>query len=173
MFDGYKSYVFGDFKLYCKKHNTIILYIPAYSSHIFQSLDVACFRSLKQVHSKIIERILRQLLIYTAKKDFLPLFEDTFFQVFIHNNIQLEPRGTGIVTFDTKSVISKLDMRLRTPTPPGSFRMNAALWVLKTPLNPTEAHSQSIFLDKRIFEYQSSFLISILAAIDHFAKDTK
>jgi hypothetical protein len=51
--------------------------------------------------------------------------------------------------------------------------MNAALWVLKTPSNPTEAHSQSTFLKKRIFVHQGSSPTSILAAIDYFAKGTK
>jgi hypothetical protein len=72
-----------------------------------------------------------------AKKNFLTLFKNTVFEIFTHRNIQLGFKEAGIVPFDPVSVISKLDIRLRTPTPPGSFKMNTALWVSKTPLNPT------------------------------------
>jgi hypothetical protein len=173
MLNGHKSHVSGDFELYCKKHNIITLYMPAHSSHIFQPLDVACFGPLKQVYGKMVEKMMRRLLTHIAKEDFLPFFKNTFVEVFIHKNIQSGFRGAGIVPFDPESVVSKLDVRLRTPTPPGSSEMDAALWVSKMPSNPTEAHSQSIFLKKRVFEYQDSSPTSILAAIDHFAKGTK
>jgi hypothetical protein len=79
----------------------------------------------------------------------------------------------GLVPFDPESVISKLNIKLRTPTPPRSPEMDGALCVSKTPLNPIEAHSQSIFLKKRVSEHQNSFPTSILAAVDHLAKGTK
>jgi hypothetical protein len=127
VFNGHKSHVSSDFELYCKKHNIIILCMPAHSSHILQSFDVACFSSLKQVHNKMVEKMMRRSLIYIAKEDFLPFFKNTFFEVFTHKNIQSGFKEAGIVPFDPESVISKLDVRLRTPTPPGSSEMDAAL----------------------------------------------
>jgi hypothetical protein len=147
--------------------------MPAHSTNILQPLNVACFGSLKRVYGKMMEKIMRRSLIYIAKENFLPLFKNKFFEVFIYKNIQAGFRGAGLVPFDPESVISKLNVKLRTPTPPRSPEMNAALWVSKTPLNPKEAHSQSTFLKKRVSKHQNSSPTSILAAVDHLAKGTK
>jgi hypothetical protein len=122
--------------------------MPAYSFHIFQPLNVACFGPLKRVYGKMVEKIMRRLLTHIAKKNFLLFFKNTFFKVFIHKNIQAGFRGAGFVPFDPESVISKLNVKLRTPTPPKSPEMDAALWISKTPSNSIKAHSQSTFLKK-------------------------
>jgi hypothetical protein len=96
-----------------------------------------------------------------------------FFKVFTHENIQAGFRRAGIVPFDPESVISKLDVRLRTPTPPRSSGMDAAPWISKTPSNPTEAHPQFAFLKKGIFKHHDSSPTGILPAVDHFAEGTK
>jgi hypothetical protein len=147
--------------------------MPAHSSHILQPLNVACFGPLKRVYGKMVEKIMRRSLTHIAKEDFLPLFKNTHFEVFTHKNIQAGFLGAGLVPFDPESLVSKLDVRLRTPTPPGSSGMDAVPWVSKTPSNPTEAHSQSTFLKKRVSEHQNSSPTSILAAVNHFAKGTK
>jgi hypothetical protein len=149
------------------------LYIPAHSSYILQPFDVACFNPLKQMYDKMMEKMMRRLLTYITKENFLPFFKNTFFEVFTYKNIQSGFREVGIVPFDSESVILKLDVKLRTPTPPGSSKIDAAFRVSKTPSNPTEARSQSAFLKKRVFEHQGSSPTNILAAIDHFAKSTK
>jgi hypothetical protein len=123
--DGHESHVSGDFELYCKKHNIIILCMPAHSFHILQPLNVACFGPLKRVYGKMVEKMMRRSLTYIAKEDFLPFFKDTHFEVFTHKNIQAGFLGAGLVPFDPESVVSKLDVRLRTPTPPGSSGMDA------------------------------------------------
>lgn len=134
---------------------------------------MACFGLLKRVYGRIVEKMMRRSLTHITKEDFLPLFKDTFFEVFTQTNIRAGFRGAGLVPFDPESVISKLVVRLRTPTPPGSSRTNADPWVSKTPSNPIEAYSQSAFLKKRVAEHQNSSPTSILAAVDHFAKGTK
>jgi hypothetical protein len=128
---------------------------------------------LKRVYGKMVEKMMRRSLTHIAKEDFLLPFKNTFFEVFIHKNIQAGFRGAGLVPFAPESVISKLDVKLRTPTLPRSPEMDAALWVSKTPSNPIEAHLQSTFMKKRVFEHQNSSPTSILAAVDHLAKGTK
>jgi hypothetical protein len=73
----------------------------------------------------MVEKMMHRLLTYIAKEDFLPFFKNTHFEVFTHKNIQAGFLRAGLVPFDPKSVVSKLDIRLRTPTPPGSSGMNA------------------------------------------------
>jgi hypothetical protein len=144
--DGHESHVSGDFKLYCKEHNIITLCMPAHSSHILQPLDVACFGPLKRKYGQLVEKMMRRSLTHIAKEDFLPLFKDTFLEVFTSKNIQSGFRGSGLVPFNPEVVISKLDVRLQTPTPISSPQIEARPWVSKTPQNPIEAHSQSTFL---------------------------
>jgi hypothetical protein len=70
-------------------------------------------------------------------------------------------------------VISRLDVKLRTPTPAGGVDELPAPWVSRTPHNPLEASSQSIFIKNRIFRHQGSSPTSILYAVDQFAKGTQ
>jgi hypothetical protein len=125
--------------------------MPAHSFHILQSLNVACFGPLKRMYGKMVEKMMRRSLTHIAKENFLPFFKDTHFEVFTHKNIQAGFLGAGLVSFDPESVVSKLDVKLRTPTPPGSSGMDAVPWVSKTSSNLTEAYSQSTFLEKKSF----------------------
>jgi hypothetical protein len=47
-------------------------------------------------------------------------------------NIKASVQGAGLVPLDPKSVISKLDIRLRTPTPPPVSLDQPELWASKT-----------------------------------------
>jgi hypothetical protein len=69
-------------------------------------------------------------------------------------------------------VISKLDVKLRTPTPVLGLDELPAPWVSKTPNNPIEATSQSDFIENQISRHQRSSPTSILDAIDQFVKGT-
>ncbi|EKG09402.1 hypothetical protein MPH_13571, partial [Macrophomina phaseolina MS6] len=65
-------------------------------------------------------------------------------------------QGAGLIPFDPEAVTSKLDVKLRTPTPIGTLNANADLWVSRTPHNPTEAISQSELVTSRINGHQGS-----------------
>ena len=49
--DGHKSYQLAQFEEFYKEKNIIILYLPTYSLHLTQLLDVSCFSILKQLYS--------------------------------------------------------------------------------------------------------------------------
>jgi hypothetical protein len=70
-------------------------------------------------------------------------------------------------------VISRLDVKLRTPTPVEGVDELPAPWVSRTPHNPLEASSQSNFIKNRISRHQGSSPTSILHAVDQFAKGTQ
>ena len=80
-------------------------------------------------------------------------------------------RGSGLVPFDPEAVISKLDVKLRTPT--GPLSTAADPWVSQTPQNPAEAISQSEFIKNRIARHQESSPTPILTAVDQLAKGTQ
>jgi len=54
---------------------------------------------------------------YVSKLEFLCGFREAFFVSMTGKNIQGGFAGSGLVPYDPERVISKLDMKLRTPTP--------------------------------------------------------
>jgi len=74
------------------------------------------------------------------------------------------------VPYDPERVISKLDVRIRTLTPPASRLGTALPWLPQTPHNPREAAFQSEHIKTRISNHQGSSPTSMLTAVDQFAK---
>lgn len=70
-------------------------------------------------------------------------------------------------------MISKLDIRLRTPTPYRPSSANADTWVSQTPRNPTDALSQTTLVKKRITHHQGSSPTSIFATVTVLANGTE
>ena len=88
----------------------------------------------------------------------------------ITQNCQAGFRGAGLVPFDPQVVLSKLDVKLRTPTPPRASSSNIDQWVSQTPSNPTEALSQTTLVRNRIACYQGSSLTPLFETIKSLAK---
>ncbi len=171
--DGHESHHSTDFELFCKEHKIITLCMPAHSSHILQPLDVGCFGPLKQAYGKQIEDLMRAHQTHITKADFLPAFYAAFQAAITEKTIKGGFRGTGLIPFDPESVLSRLDVRLRTPSPANGHLELPDLWVPKTPNNPIEATSQTDFIKRRIRRHQGSSPTSILAAMDQFAKGAR
>ena len=168
--DGHESHHSAEFEVYCKEHNIITLCMPAHSSHILQPLDVGCFSPLKQAYGRQIEEMMRAQITHITKDDFFPAFHAAFKIAMTESNIQGGFRGAGISPFDPERVISTLDLKLKTPTPPNSRPSTAQPWVSQTPNNPTEVLSQTTFIKTRIYQHQNSSPTSIYEAVDQFAK---
>ena len=64
-------------------------------------------------------------------------------------------------------MLSKLDIRLRTPTPPA---LEAACWEPKTPSNAAELGSQSAMIRDRIQKHQDSSPSSIVGRLDQLTR---
>ncbi|OAQ60909.1 ankyrin repeat domain-containing protein [Pochonia chlamydosporia 170] len=143
-----------------------------HSSHILQPLDVGCFGPLKKAYGKEVEGLMRAQITHITKADFLPAFYAAFKASITEKNIQGAFRGAGLIPFDPNSVLSRLDVRLRTPSPVEAAPELPNLWAPKTPNNPTEATSQTDYIKRRISRHQGSSPTSILDAMDQFAKGT-
>jgi len=59
-------------------------------------------------------------IIYINKLEFFYTFKEAFFISIIEKNIQGGFAGAGLVLYNLKRVIFKLDVRIRTPIPPAS-----------------------------------------------------
>jgi hypothetical protein len=70
-------------------------------------------------------------------------------------------------------VISKLDIKLRTPIPTSFLSINTDSWVSQTLCNPTDALSQIILVRDRITYHQGSLLTSVFATVVALAKSTE
>ena len=170
--DGHESHHSHDFEEYCKTNNIITLCMPAHASHLLQPLDVGCFGPLKRAYSKQIEKFIRMHINHISKVEFLAAFQDAFYASFGEANIRGGFRGSGLVPFNPESVISKLNVKLRTPTPPAPPTADTNPWVCKTPRTSHEASAQSEYIKTRIARHQSSSPSSIYGALDQMLRGT-
>jgi hypothetical protein len=171
--DGHESHHSVEFEQYCKNNNIITLCMPAHSSHILQPLDVGCFGPLKKAYGKQIELKIKAGTTHITKEDFFPAFTAAFKQAITTQNIQGGFRGAGLIPHDPTAVLSKLDVVLKTPTPPGTAQGDAASWITKTPTNTIEADSQTQLITNRISLHQGSSPTSIIEAVNQLAKGTQ
>ncbi|KAJ8110064.1 hypothetical protein OPT61_g6991 [Boeremia exigua] len=103
-----------------------------------------------------------RLLILDGHKSYYSLkFQDLF-------NICSAFRGAGLVPYQPEAVLSKLDVQLRTPTPPAA--LTEALWEARTPSNARELEAQSSLIRERIRQHKSSSPASIIEKIDQLKK---
>jgi hypothetical protein len=129
IFDGYESHLSTEFQKFYKDHSIIILCLPTYSSHLIQPLDVGCFSVLKRMYNKELEDFIKANVDYITKIEFLIAFKTAYNNIMTKSNVLGGFRGTSLVLFDPQAVISKLDIKLRTPTPIGSLFPTADIWV--------------------------------------------
>lgn len=144
-------------------------------SFISHSSATRCwlFGPLKKAYGREIEGLMRAGITHITKADFLPAFFTAFKSSMTEQNIQGAFRGAGLIPFDPKGVLSRLDVRLRTPSPVQEAIELPQPWVPKTPNNPTEATSQTNYIKRRISRHQGSSPTSILMAMDQFAKGAR
>ncbi|EGU83431.1 hypothetical protein FOXB_06053 [Fusarium oxysporum f. sp. conglutinans Fo5176] len=170
--DGHESHHSADFEIYCEENKIITLCMPPHSSHLLQPLDVGCFGSLKKAYGQEIEHLIRRSITHISKTEFFPAFYAAFQATMTEENIKGGFRGAGLVPFDPESVVSKLDVQLRTPTPAEEVAELLTPWVSKTPKTVLEAGYQSEYLERRIRLHKSSSPESILGALKSLAKGT-
>jgi hypothetical protein len=165
--DGHDSHETMEFKDFCKEHGIITLCMPAHSSHLLQPLDVGCFSPLKRAYGHEVEALIRNHINHVTKLEFLPAFKAAFEAAFTSDNIRGGFRGAGLLPFDPEAVLSQLDVRLRTPSPPPA---EEAHWESKTPSNSAELASQTTLIQRKMAAHQNSSPTAINEALDQLAK---
>jgi hypothetical protein len=171
--DGHESHESAAFQEYCKANNIITLCLPPHSSHLTQPLDVGCFSVLKRMYGRQIETFIKAHINHITKVEFFLAFHAAYNQSITIQNAKAGFRGAGLVPFDPQVIISKLDVKLRTPTPTGSPSMDADPWVSQTPHNPIDALSQSTLVKSRIARHQGSSPTPIFETVVALAKGTE
>jgi len=171
--DGHESHLSAKFEEFCKNNNIITLCLPAHSSHITQPLDVGCFSVLKRMYSRELEAYIKAYINHITKMEFFLAFKAAHFNTMTPDNIMAGFRGAGLVPYDPQAVLSKLDIRLRTPTPTSPPLPAADPWVSQTPHSPKEAISQSEHVQTRLANHQGSSPTSMFLAVKQLAKGTE
>ncbi|RKK08368.1 hypothetical protein BFJ68_g17297 [Fusarium oxysporum] len=171
--DGHESHHSADFETYCEENNIITLCMPPHSSHLLQPLGIGCFGPLKKAYGREIEHLIRCSITHVSKTEIFPAFYAAYQATMTESNIKGGFRGAGLVPLDPENIISKLDVKLRTPTPIEEEATLPDPWVSKTPKTVLEASSQSDYLERRIRRHQSSSLASVIEALKSFSKGTK
>ena len=168
--DGHESHQSVDFESYCKGNNIIPICRPSHSSHITQPLDVWFFSFLTRAYGAEINTFIRAHINNITKVEFFLALHAAYKRSMTKENMAGGFRGAYLIPFDPEAVISKLDVRLQTPTPTGSPKVNANLWVSQTPQNPTEALSQSELVKNKIIGHRGSPPTHIFSAVQQMAK---
>ena len=168
--DGHESHKSLAFQDLCEENKIITLCMPPHSSHILQPLDVGCFAPLKRAYSKEIRVLATDHIGRIDKKAFMASFAKVFKPAFSRANIQSSFRATGLVPYNPLVVLSKLEIKPRTPTPPAP---GTTQWNPKTPSNATEVEAQSTLIRDRIQRHQGSSPSPILEMVEQLRKGTE
>lgn len=158
--DGHESHNSVEFRDYCKEAKIITLQMPSHSSHLLQPLDVGCFSPLKRAYGSEISALAATMVTKIDKPAFLQAYKKAYFKVFQEDNIKSSFRGAGLVPYDPQVVLSQLDVRLRTPTPPAP---ETTPWESKTPSNARELDAQVAPLSEQMRKRRNSSPTEIFA----------
>jgi len=122
---------------------------------------------MKTAYGRQVEHLMRNQINHITKIEFLPCFKAAFDASITESNIKGSFRGAGLVPFNPEAVLSKLEVRLRTPTPPTT---EDTLWESRTPSNAIEFGSQSALVRSRIQRHLDSSPTSMIESLDRLTK---
>jgi DDE superfamily endonuclease len=138
--DGHGSHLTPQFDQTCEENNIIPICMPPHSSHLLQPLDVGCFSVLKRAYGQLIENQARLGINHIDKLDFLAAYPQARESAYKAETIQNSFAATGLVPYNPERVLEKLNIQLRTPTPPSSRGSDS---VPKTPQNIKQLERQA------------------------------
>jgi hypothetical protein len=114
-----------------------------------------------------ISALARSRIHHISKETFLPAFKSTYDKIFTPANIRAGFRGARLAPHDPEVVLSKLNMRLRTPTPP---QQDNVAWEAQTPRNAREIEAQSTLIRQRVQNRAGSLASSLDEKIRQLSK---
>ena len=118
--------------------------MPTHSSYLLQPLDIGCFAVLKRAYGRMVETKIRNGINHIDKLDFLEAYPLARIEAFKPETIKNSFGAAGLVPFEPERVISKLNIRLRTPTPPPSRGSESSRnFTPKTPFTEKDLRRQA------------------------------
>ena len=98
--DEYKSYFSIEFEKFYKEKNIIILYLPPYSSHLIQLLDISYFSILKRSYNRELKAFIKAYINYIIKTEFFIAFKAAHISIMTIENVQVGFRGIGLILYN-------------------------------------------------------------------------
>jgi hypothetical protein len=141
--DGHGSHLTPQFDQICTEHNIISVCMPPHSSHLLQPLDIGCFTVLKRSYGNLNTQKMRLGINYIDKLDFLAAYPQARSDTFKANTIINSFKAAGLVPLNPKAVLLKLNIQLRTPTPPASRGSESSVYHPHTPANVHDLYKQA------------------------------
>ena len=157
--DGHGSHATPEFDQFCTLKRIIPLYMPPHSSHLLQPLDVACFRPLKHFYGQKVQEMSIDGRKTIDKTEFLSIYSSIHRHALSKANILSGFKATGLIPLNSESVISKLQLQMKTPTPPTSSSSNQSFYLGRTPANLYQLNRQK----QQLQELQNQDLSSLVA----------
>ena len=122
--DEYKNYQLVDFEIYYKIYNIISIYLSSHFFYITQLFNVEFFNPLKKIYNKKINIFIRAHINNITKIKFFLIFRAAYKCSIIILNIIKNFRGAGLIPLNSKTIFSKLNIKLRTLIPTEFFKTN-------------------------------------------------
>ena len=142
--DGHGSHLTINFDEICEKNNIIPICMPPHSSHLLQPLDIGCFAVLKRSYGRLVETKMRLGINHIDKLDFLEAYPYARIEAYKSETIKNSFAAAGLVPFCPDRVLSKLNICLRTPTPPVSRGSESSRnFTPKTPFTEKQLRRQA------------------------------
>jgi hypothetical protein len=142
--DGHGSHLTPKFDEMCEKNDIIPICMPAHSSHLLQPLDIGCFAVLKRSYGRMVETKMRNGINHIDKLDFLEAYPSARIETFKPDTIKNSFGAAGLIPFCPDQVTLKLDIHLRTPSPPSSRGSDSSRnFTPKTPFTEKELRRQA------------------------------
>ena len=110
----------------------------AHSSYLLQPLDIGCFAVLKRSCGSLVSQKIRLGINYIDKLDFLAAYPQARTDASKLDWIQSRFWAAGLVPLNSEPVLFKLNIQLRTPTPPGSRGSQSSAFYPHTPAKVDE-----------------------------------
>lgn len=145
--------------------------MPAHSSHLLQPLDVGCFAVLKRAYGRFVSDLARNAYNHIDKLDFLADYPRARIEAFQPSIIQNSFAAAGLVPIDPERVLSKLNISLRTPTPPSSRPSSrSSQFTPKTPRTTIQLQKQASILKELLKQRPNSPLTPSKIMLDQIIK---
>lgn len=106
--DKASSHTNEEFVRVCYSKNILPFRLPPHTTHLPQPLDVVCFQPLKHYHSEAIDDAVEDGYYEFSKLEFFARITTIRSQAFKKNTIRESFRKTGLIPFNPKIVMQKL-----------------------------------------------------------------
>jgi hypothetical protein len=173
--DGHGSHLTPQFDRICAENDIIPLCMPphaSHASHLLQPLYVGCFAVVKREYGLFVSDLIRQGYNHIDKIDFLMDYQHARLEAFQKpSTIQNSFAAAGLVPINAERVLSKLNISLRTPTPPGSRpSTSSSQFTPKTPRTIVQLNKQSSMLTDLLNQRSNSPPSSVGAILNRIIK---